>query len=118
MVNWVPYFSCTEVLRRFLRSLGAQGDNGQSCCVAMGLLMAAEAGPVWSDPVWTWPFCSGRWGGHCGVVGSRGCSACAEHGPVWDKSGQCLLPVTKGGWVCPDSSLMSVGHQGLLRGWC
>ena len=81
----VPYFSCTEVLRRFLRSFGAQGDNGQSCCVAMGLLMAAEAGPVWSDPVWTWPVHSGRWGGCRGVVGGRRRSIWADHDHVWDK---------------------------------
>ena len=62
----------------------------------MGLLMAIEASPVWSDLVWTWPVCRGRWGGRRGMVGGRVRSVCAEHGPFRDKSGRCLLPVSLG----------------------
>ena len=51
----------------------------------MGLLMVAGFGPVWSDPVWTWPVRSGQWGGRRGVVGGRRRSIWAEHGPVRDE---------------------------------
>jgi len=65
----------------------SQSDGGQSRCVAMGLLMSTGFGPVLSDPVWTWPVRSGQCVGRRGMVGSLWGSACAEHGPVWDKSG-------------------------------
>ena len=63
----------------------ARGDDGQSHCVAMGLLRATEAGPVWSGPVWSCPVRSGRWGDCRGVVGIRGRSGWEEHGPVQDE---------------------------------
>ena len=77
--------------------LWSRGDDGQSCCVTMGRLMSTGFGPVWSDPVWTWPVCSGRCGGRRGVVGGRGRSAWAEHGPVRDDSSRCLLPMIEDG---------------------
>ena len=73
---------------------------------AKGLLMATEAGDVNVGG-------SRRWGGRRGVGGGRGCSCWLEHGPVWDESGQCLLPVKMGGRVHPESCPMSGGQQSL-----
>ena len=95
---------------------GAQGDNGQSRRVAMGLLMATEAGSVWSGMVWSCPVRSGCWGGRRGVVGGRGRSFWLEYGPVWDALGWCLLPMKMGGRALPATLLVSGGHRGSSRG--
>jgi len=80
----------------------------------MGLLMATEAGPVWSGQVLSCPVCSGRWGGRRGLVDGRGRSAWAEHGPVRDESGRCLLPV---GWSGLSGELSDVRRTPSLVAW-
>ena len=95
----------------------ARGDDGQShdnVQYLRGLFRVSGSGDVDGRGL-------GRCGGRQGVVGGRGRSTWAGHGPVQDESGWCSLPMKMGGRVLPASRLMSRGHRGLwlgLDGFC